>query len=229
MSTKFKGLKNDLQDLESEVDNSGMESVSSKSGGSSKVANYILLFAFVGALLYYAGNRIGAILPNFSDNIELNIPSPFDYNEDLLTGMGEWMEDLGYGVLTNEQLADLRDDGITATETQRFHDIGYTDVTLEQLVELQDADVSATYASMMKELGYEFTVENLIETRRNGVTANFTSRMMDLGYTLEQLNKDNLIRMKSIGVTEGLAERLMDSNRVLPTIDELIRYRISNQ
>ena len=230
MSTKFKNLKNDLHDLENEVEDSGLESSGSRSKGPSKVANYFLLFAFVATLLFYAGNRVENFFSGFENNPLVEVAQSLgEYDEDLLNGMGEWMEDMGYGALTHEELSDLRDEGVTATETQRLHDAGYTDVTLQQLVELQDADVSATYASMMKELGYEFTIEDLIETRRNGVTANFTSRMMDLGFTREQLTKENLMRMRSIDVTDRLAERLLEQNGTLPTVDELIRYRISNQ
>jgi hypothetical protein len=107
--------------------------------------------------------------------------------------------------------------------------VGYTDVTLEQLVELQSADVSATFARMMKELGYEFSLEDLMELRRAGVTAYFTSNMMDLGYTMEELTKENLIRMRAVGVTQNLAEELLQESGEKPTVDELIRYRISNQ
>lgn len=229
MSTKFRNLKNDLKDLENETEDAdiGMSSKSTTSG--SKTANYILVIAFVVTLVFYAGNRISNFFSDFDNPISEVVQSFNEYDADLLTGMGEWMADMGYGTLTNEELSALRDEGVTATETQRFHDIGYTDVTLEQLVELQDADVSSTYASMMKELGYEFTIDDLIETRRNGVTANFTSRMMDLGYTFEELTKENLMRMRSIDVTDRLAERLIEQRGERPTIDELVRYRISNQ
>lgn len=231
MSTKFKNLKNDLQDLENEVENPVLSSSSSSNGSNSKIANYILLFAFIATLVFYVGNRVDNFFSNFDTNpISEAFQSLGEYDEDLLMGMGEWMAEMGYGELTNEELTDLRDQGVTATETQNLHDAGYTNISLEQLVELQDADVSATYAKMMKELGYEFTVDDLIETRRNGVTANFTSRMMDLGYTFEELTKENLIRLRSIGVTDNLAERLINANNgVRPTIDELIRNRISNQ
>ena len=231
MSTKFNKLRNDLNNLENDVEDSVSGSSQSSSNRYPRVANYLLLFAFVATLLFYTGNRFSEFFSGLSDNdsIELNLPSPFGYDEELLDGMGEWMEDMGYGSLSHEELTELRREGVTATETQRFHDAGYTNVTLEQLVELQDADVSATYASMMKELGYDLSIDELIETRRNGVTAHFTSRMMDLGYTRDQLTKDNLMRMRKIGVSDNLAERLMEERGDLLSIDELIRYRISNQ
>jgi hypothetical protein len=143
--------------------------------------------------------------------------------------MGTWMTELGYGELSREELIDLRREGVTATETQRLHDIGYTDITLAQLVELQNAGASAEYARMMKELGYTFSVEEVAETRRAGVTANFTSRMMDLGYTKEELTKENLMRLRGVNVTDGIAARLIEQRGERPTIDELVRYRISNQ
>ncbi len=229
MSTKFRNLKNDLKDLENETEDSDLGMSSKSTSGGSKTANYILVIAFVVTLVFYAGNRVSNFFSDFENPISEVVQSFNEYDADLLTGMGEWMEDMGYGTLTNEELTALRDEGVTATETQRLHDIGYTDITLEQLVELQDADVSATYASMMQELGYEFSIDDLIETRRNGVTANFTSRMMDLGYTFEELTKENLMRMRSIGVTDRIAERLIEERGERPTIDELVRYRISNQ
>lgn len=225
MSTKFKNLKNDLQDLESEVEGSDLGA--STSSGNSKIANYILLFAFLATLTFYVGNRISEI--TFENPISGVVQSLNSYDPDLLDRMGSWMEDMGYGQLTHEELTELRNEGVTATYTSQIRDIGYTDITLDQLVELQRADVSATYASMMKQLGYNLTVEELAETRRNGVTANFTSQMMDLGYTLDELTVEKLIGMRSVGVTVNLAKRLIEESGERPTVDELIRYRISNQ
>ena len=139
------------------------------------------------------------------------------------------MTDMGYGELSREELIDLRREGVTATETQKLHDIGYTDITLNQLVEFQNAGVSADYARMMKELGYTLSIEELAETRRAGVTAYFTSRMMDLGYTKEELTKENLMRMSGVEVTDRTAARLIEQRGERPTIDELVRDRISNQ
>jgi len=229
MSTKFKNLRNDLEDLEQEGQFDVNESSSVSSGKSnSKLANYILLFAFLATLTFYAGSKINfdSLTWNPIENIvqELNQP-----NESLLTGMGEWMEEMGYGTLTREELIALRQEGVTATYTSQIRDAGYTDVTLDQLVELSDAGVSATFTRMMKELGYELSITDLIDLERAGVTAYFTSNMLDLGYTLEDLSKENLIRLGNIGVTHTLAERLIEEQEVRPTVDELIRYRISNQ
>jgi len=139
------------------------------------------------------------------------------------------MEDLGYGVLSDAELSALRDEGVTATQTQEFHDIGYQP-TLEQLVDLERADVSTTYAGMMQELGYDLTVDELAETRRNGVTAFFTSNMMDLGYTIDEMPVDELIGMRRVGVDHEMAEELIRQRAgQKPTVDELKRYAISNQ
>lgn len=235
MSTKFKNLKNDLQDLEQDVDDSAIGTSTNSSSGNSKVANYILLFAFVATLLFYAGNRVENFFEGF-EGLDNPIAEQFsdavnslgEYDPELLQGMRDWMTDLGYGVLTDEELTALRDEGVTATQTQAFHDIGYQP-TLEQLVELERADVSTTYAGMMRELGYDLTVEELAETRRNGVTAFFTSNMMDLGYTLEEMTVEELIGMRRVGVDHEMAEDLIEERRVRPTVEELKRYAISNQ
>tara|TARA_R110000868_G_scaffold304437_10_gene565136 strand:+ start:7397 stop:8086 length:690 start_codon:yes stop_codon:yes gene_type:complete len=229
MSSKFRNLKNDLKDLENDTTDSDVGISSNTNSSGPKTANYILVIAFIVTLLFYAGNRVSSFFADFDNPISEVVQSFNNYSPQLLADMGAMMEEMGYGVLTNEELSDLRNEGVTATETQRIRDAGYTSVTLDQLVELQDADVSATYASMMKELGYELSIEELIETRRNGVTANFTSRMMDLGYTIDELTKENLMRMRSIDVSDRLAERLIEERGERPTVDELVRYRISNQ
>lgn len=257
MRNTFKNLKNDLRDLEGDQSDIGMNRSSPEPSNSNR-ANYILLVAFLAAFLFYGGSRLTGWVSSVNDFTSGVVDGFSGYDAELLTDMGVWMEELGYGVLTDQELSDLRDEGVTATETQRLHDIGLTSITLEQLVELQRADISAseieqfrdvgykdatleqlvevgraqaspTYARMMKELGYELTMEDLAETRRNGVTANFTSRMMDMGYSIDELTKENLIRLRSVNVTESLVERRIEALGYKPTIDELVRYRISNQ
>lgn len=258
MSTKFRNLKNDLKDLEKESNEADFQDSTKVPGGNSKTANYILLMAFIAALVFYVGSRVSSFELPTENPISDVVQSFSDYDPDLLDGMGTWMTEMGYGVLTHEELSNLRDDGVTATETQRvrdlgftsitldqlvdlrragvsaseiaqLQDVGYADITVEQLIELENANVSPTYARMMRELGYSLTAEDLAETRRSGVTANFTSRMMDLGYTFEELTKENLMRLRSVEVTDRLAERLIQERGERPTIDELVRYRISNQ
>lgn len=227
MSTKFRNLKNDLKDLEDDTVSQLNKDSLDKNSNSGKLSNYILLFAFIATLTFYVGSRIDfSGIDNPIERIEQAINEP---DQDLLNRMGAWMTEMGYGELTNEELLALRNEGVTATYTSAIRDVGYTDVTLEQLVELQRADVSSTYARMMKELGYTLSVEELAETRRAGVTANFTSRMMDLGYTSEELTKENLMRMRGVDVTDRTAARLIEQRGEKPTIDELVRYKISNQ
>lgn len=228
MSTKFKNLKNELEDIEE--GQFALRDVSSSETGSSssKISSYVLFFAFLISLLFYAGTKINFSFNDLNpiDNIvqELNQP-----DEDLLNRMGAWMTEMGYGELTQEELIGLRNEGVTATYTSQIRDVGYTDVSLEQLIALQNADVSATFARMMKELGYDLSVQDLVELRNNNVTAFFTSNMMDLGYTMEELTKENLMRMRSIGVTHQLAERRMNETGIKQSVDELIRHIISNQ
>ncbi len=229
MSTQFRKLKNDLKDIEKDSINELSGGVDSGGESNSKLSNYILLFAFIATLAVYTGSQFNFsnwnIIAPFSETFNaINAPS-----EDLLDRMGAWMTEMGYGVLSHEELIELRSEGVTATYTNGIREVGYTDVTLEQLVELQRADVSDTYARMMKELGYELTIDELIQTRNNNLTAAFTSRMLDLGYTKDELTKENLMRLSSLGVTSNLAERLAEERDARPTIEELVRYRISNQ
>lgn len=227
MSTKFKNLKNDLKDLEEDTVSQFHADTGAKTTNN-RLPNYILLVAFIATLIFYIGSRI--------DTPQISIPNPAEIaqsfnapSDQLLEQRGAMFEEMGYGKMSRERLIELGNLGVTATYTSQIRELGYTDVTIEQLIKLQEADVSATYARMMQELGYDLSLEDLIETRNNGVTAYFTSNMMDLGYTLEELSKENLIRMRRIGVEFTDAERLIQQNGTKPTIDELIRYRISNQ
>ncbi len=258
MSTKFNNLRNDLEDLEQEG-NFKMDGTSSTPTPktSSKIANYILLFAFLTTLVFYAGSKIN--FPTFDVNpIEEIVQGFTQPSDDLINRMGDWMEEMGYGVLSKQELIDLREKGVTATFTSQVRDAGFTDVTLDQLVDLKRANVSASYLSaiknegypdltfqqaialrnagvsatftrMMKELGYDLTVEGLLDLEKADVTAYLTSNLMDLGFTKEELTKDNLIRLANNGVTHQLAKRLIDESGTRPSIDELIRYKISNQ
>jgi hypothetical protein len=258
MSTKFNNLRNDLEDLEKEgsFDIDGSSS-SSSSKTSSKVANYILLFAFLTTLVFYAGSKINfpAFDVNPIEEIAQRLTQP---SEDVLNGMGSWMEEMGYGTLSKQELIDLREKGVTATFTSQVREAGFTDVTLDELVDLKRANVSASFISaikdegypdltlqqaidlrnagvsttftrMMKELGYHLSVNDLLDLEQADVTAYLTSNLMDLGYTKEELTKENLIRLVNNGVSHQLAKRLIDERGSRPTIDELIRYKISNQ
>jgi|AntRauTorckE6833_2_1112554.scaffolds.fasta_scaffold02965_3 hypothetical protein len=230
MNTKFKNLRNDLEDLEAQgqFNLEDRATPGAQRSSSSKLANYILLFAFLASLVFYAGSKIS--FPTFDVNpIENFVQELNQPDEDLLNRMGAWMTEMGYGELSQEELIELRSEGVTATYTSQIRDAGYTEVTLGELVALQNAGVSGTFAGMMRELGYEFSVQDLLDLEGAGVTAFFTSNMLDLGYTMEELTKENLIRLANFGVSHQLAERLMDERGQRLTVDELIRNRISNQ
>ena len=239
MKTNFKNLRNDLEDLEKKTQDTGLFVENQTTKRNSKTANYILLFAFIAVFLLFAGNRINYFeqlqvpFNELSEGLSDAVDSFNEYDPELLQGMRVWMEDLGYGSLTDDELIALRDEGVTATKTQAFHDAGFQP-TVEELVDLERADVSTTYVVMMRELGYELTIEQLAESRRNGVTAFFTSNLMDLGYTIEQLPITELMAMRKIGVTHRMVEKLIKSQNVenrgiLPTISDIKRYAISNQ
>ncbi|HCD50966.1 MAG TPA: hypothetical protein DEQ34_00865 [Balneolaceae bacterium] len=228
MSTKFRNLKNDLNDLEREVGGVD-ENSSSGSVTSGKTANYILLFAFLATLLFYTGTRISNFSFGLGDRFENVVNSMNQASPELLDGMGEWLVEMGYPEMTHEELQAWRDKGVTATKTSEFRDIGYTDITLEEVSMLDQAGVSTTFARYMNELGYELSIQDLLDLENAGVKAYFTSRMLDLGYTREQLTKETLIRLRKSNVTEDLAAQLKEERGALPTIEELIRYRISNQ
>jgi hypothetical protein len=145
----------------------------------------------------------------------------------LIREMGAWMQRMGYGELTVEQLKDLRKKGVTATFTSKIRDLGY-DPTLEDLVLLQNHDVSATFASMMHSLGYtSLTLADLIRLRTHEVTAHYTSNLHDLGY--KEITIDDLIRLKDAQVSISNVKKLNKNRLQLATIDELVRFGISNQ
>ncbi|MDZ7690965.1 MAG: hypothetical protein U5K69_07470 [Balneolaceae bacterium] len=229
MGSKFKSLKNQLRFLE-ESDQSlskKRSSVRSSKSKLSSISRYVLFGAFLVAFLSYAAARYGMPEQEVSNPVQDFFSWVDQPNDELLQGMGDWMEDMGYTDLTREDLIELRQDGVTATFTSHMRDLGYTDLTLEQLVRLRQNDVSSTFTAMMKELGYQLSVEDLIQLRQHDVTAYFTSNMHDFGYT--DITMEELIRLKDTGVSTSEVESLVEESETLPTIDELIRHRISNQ
>lgn len=233
MTTKFKKLKEQLSNLE-DGDTLAQSRLSKKNSRllSSGISSpnwfkYTLLTAFLGTFLLYAGINYfntESFPANPIEELATWVNQP---DEELLQGMGDWMQEMGYGELSREQLIELRQDGVTATFTSRMRDLGYTELTLEQLVSLRQNDVSSTFAAMMKELGYELTVDDLIQLRQHDVTAYYTSNLHDLGYT--EVTKDELIRLRDTGVSTSEVERLIEERGEQPSIEELIRYSISNQ
>ena len=228
MDSKFKNLKNSLDDLEGEDYSRRMskQEQNNDTNGYS-ISRFILLGAFVVTFLFYVSSQ------NFSVNISqwnpfqsiseiINQP-----DEDLLNRMNALMVEMGYGEMTHEELTELRNQGLTATYVASVRELGFTDLSVEDAVRLRQADVSATFIAMMNELGYDLELEDLIRLRRNNVTAFYTSNLHDLGYT--DVSIDELIRLRQIGVTTTLIDELRESIGADVTLDEIIRYRISNQ
>lgn len=233
MTTKFQSLKEQLRTLENESARGGS---SPKKSGSGKLMHSgfstagwiksVLLIGFLGTFLLYAGTRYTSVqvAPSIGPVAELfsNRPSPA-----ILEAMSASMEEMGYTGLTEEQLIELRQQGVTATYTRRIRDVGYSEVTLDQVTRLAQSGASATFVAMISELGYDLSVEELIELEQHDVTAYFTSNMHDLGYT--DITTDELIRLRDVGTTIDDVEALSGDDGELPSIEEIIRYRISNQ
>lgn len=148
-------------------------------------------------------------------------------SEDLLDRMNNRMVEMGYLNLTHDELRDLRSEGVTATRISNIRGLGFTELTLDEAVRLANADASSTFMAMMIELGYDLSIDDFVRLRRAGVTANYTSRVHDLGYT--DVSPDQLIRMQQIGLSTTLIERLQDERGEDLELEEIIRYRISNQ
>ncbi|WP_138430353.1 hypothetical protein [Fodinibius saliphilus] len=237
MAAKFQKLKEELKSLEQGEVLSRPVAKKNRSNGlfqfglsSPGWIKKILFAGFLGSFLLYAG----ANYLQFSDSpsVEDSVTAFQNWvnqpNEELLQGMGEWMEEMGYTDLSREELIELREQGVTATFTSRIRDLGYTDLSLDEVVKLRQNDVSSTFTAMMKELGYTLTVDELIELRQHDVTAYFTSNLHDLGYT--DITKEELIRLKDTGVSTREAKAFIEQKGgELPSIEELIRYHISNQ
>lgn len=147
--------------------------------------------------------------------------------EDLLNRMNALMGEMGYTGLNHDELRDLRSQGVTATYISNVRDLGFTELTLDEAVALAQANVSSTFMAMMIELGYEPAIEDFIRLRRAGVTAHFTSNLHDLGY--REVTPDQLIRMRRIGLTTELVEQVRSERGEDVPLEEIIRYRISNQ
>ncbi|TYP92795.1 hypothetical protein LX73_2162 [Fodinibius salinus] len=235
MAAKFQKLKDELKSLEEGelISRSMMQGRQSRglffSGLSApKWLKNALFVGFLSSFLLYSGFTLVGSIPSVNtsfDDVQSWVNEP---DEDLLQGMGSWMEEMGYTDLSRQELIDLREQGVTATFISRMHDLGYTDLTLDQVVQLSQNDVSSTFTAMMKELGYTLTVDELVELRQHGVTAYYTSNLHDLGYT--DVTKEELIRLKDTGVEIDEVQRLIEQREEeLPAIEELIRYHISNQ
>ena len=190
------------------------------------VSKVLLIGVIIVSLLYFAKdlskntfNPISSFVSGIT--FPINQPSP-----ELLDRMGDRMVEMGYMGLTHDDLRDLRSEGVRATNISNIRALGFTDLTLEQAVMLANANVSSTFMAMMLELGYDLDIEDFVLLRRAGVTAHYTSNLHDLGFT--DVTPEQLIRLRSIGVTTNLITQLQQEDEDI-TLDQIIRYRISNQ
>jgi len=226
MAEKFKNLQKELSDLEKESGKDPLlqrSSDTSENGTASTLTRYILFTAFVVTFLFYLGSRYDFSITNPIQSMIEQMNQP---DEALLEAMGNRMEEMGYTGLSREDLIELRGYGVTATYISRLRDIGFTDITIEDAVKLQQAGITTTFLSMMTELGYDLSIDEFVRLRRNRVTASFTSNVHDRGF--RDVTPDQLIRLVDIGVNTALIDRLQGENPDI-TMDEIIRYRISNQ
>lgn len=190
----------------------------------------------VAAIIFIAGfyflNELpinNSIFPGSSpvEFVESVIGSTSEPSQDLLNRMNALMIEMGYTDLTDDNLRSLREDGVTATYISNMRSLGYEDLSLDDSRRLARADVSSAFTAMMIELGYELSIDDLVELRSAGVTAFFTSNVHDLGY--RDVTKEQLIRMQTIGLTTSLIEQLQAERGEDIPLEEVIRYRISNQ
>lgn len=199
------------------------ESNSSSSGNVGRIIIAIVIFfigfSFVTGTGFFSTSGPTEIIQSVTD-----IGGP---SQDLLDRMNDRMIEMGYTGLSDDDLRSLRDDGVTATYISNVRSLGYTDLTLDDARSLARADASSTFIAMMIELGYELSVQELVQLRDADVTAFYTSNVHDLGY--RDVTPDQLIRMQNIGVTTSLIEQLQSERGEDVPLEEIIRYRISNQ
>jgi hypothetical protein len=226
-------LKNELNsDLGSSSSNRGYSSLTQvsdkRSNFSGNLIRGFLFGAFLVTFLMFVGYQLdnNNSINDASSTISNGLAADFSGNS-LIKEMGEWMDRMGYKNLSPQELSDLRKKGVTATFTSKIRDLGYNP-TLEELVLLSKHDVSATFASMMHSLGYtSLTIDDLIRLRTHDVTAHYTSNLHDLGY--KEITADDLIRLKDAKVSVSMVKKLNKDRLQLASIDELVRYGISNQ
>lgn len=173
----------------------------------------------------------------FSGNGVFLSSTPFSYvtsmangeaaSEDLLNRMNSRMTEMGYTGLSHDDLRSLRSDDVTATFISNVRSLGFTDLTLEEARRLARADASSVFMAMMIELGYDLSVDEFVQLRDAGVTAHYTSNIHDLGY--REVTPEELIRMRRIGLSSELIEQLQEERSEDIPLEEIIRYRISNQ
>tara|TARA_R100001143_G_scaffold63036_1_gene68216 strand:+ start:12388 stop:13080 length:693 start_codon:yes stop_codon:yes gene_type:complete len=230
MSSKDQRFKNNLRNsdrdgLDNFLKESSVETDHRPSSNDNFVSRVLLIAVIVVLGLYFVKdvsnsvyNPLSAVVSTFQ-----SVGGP---SEDLLNSMNELMIEMGYTDLTHDDLRALRSEGVTATFISNIRALGFTEITLDEAVSLANADVSTTFMAMMIELGYDLTLDEFAQLRRANVTAHYTSNVHDLGF--RDVTKEQLIRMRTIGVTTSLIEQLQQENPEI-TMEEIIRYRISNQ
>jgi hypothetical protein len=191
------------------------------------VAAVIILFAAFYFMNGWTSNNSIFSVSNPAEFVESVIGSTSEPSQDLLNRMNDLMVEMGYLNLSDDDLRSLRSDGVTATYISNIRALGYDDLTLNDARRLARADVSSAFTAMMIELGYELNVDDLVELRNAGVTAFYTSNVHDLGY--REVTKEQLIRMQTIGLTTSLIEELQSEQVEDIPLEDIIRYRISNQ
>lgn len=230
MSSKDQRLRNNL----SNSDRDGLDHFLKESSydtdqqppGNDNFVSRVLLIAVIVVLGLYFVKDVGNSVFNPLSAVVSTFQSVGGPSEDLLNSMNELMIEMGYTDLTHDDLRELRSEGVTATYISNIRALGFTELTLDEAVSLANADASSTFMAMMMELGYDLTLEEFAQLRRANVTAHYTSNVHDLGF--RDVTKDQLIRMRTIGVTTSLIEELQQENAEI-TMEEIIRYRISNQ
>jgi hypothetical protein len=176
-------------------------------------------FSFVTGTGFFSSSGPSEIISTVTD---FGAPS-----QDLLDRMNELMVEMGYTDLTEDDLISLREDGVTATYISNVRSLGFNDLTLDDARRLARADASSAFMAMMIELGYDLTIDDFEQLRNAGVTAFYTSNIHDLGY--RDVTPEQLIRMQRIGVSTSLIEKLQAERGEDVPLEDIIRYRISNQ
>lgn len=208
---------------EKEADHEADYTAEPKGRGPLKKIVLLVIVVVLGIFLMRGLNNSLQYPVNFISEIT-NINGP---SADLLTRMGDRMEEMGYTGLSEDDLRALRSEGVSATYISNVRSLGYEDLTLDDAVRMANADASSAFIAMMIELGYSLDVDEIVRLRNAGITANYTSKIHDLGY--RDVTIDQLIRMDRIGVTPELVTRLHEERGENIPLEDVIRYRISNQ
>ncbi|WP_340103612.1 hypothetical protein [Rhodohalobacter sp. 8-1] len=206
------------------VEQSRSSSNNNKSSGQAGRIIIAIIIVFIGISFVTGTGFFSSSGPTDVISSVTNMGGP---TQDLLDRMGERMVEMGYGDLSDDDLRSLREDGVTATYVSNVRSLGFENLTLDDARRLARADASSTFMAMMIELGYDLTIDDFVQLRDAGVTAYYTSNVHDLGY--KDVTPDQLIRMQRIGVSTSLIEELQAQRGEDVPLEDIIRYRISNQ